>query len=125
MNKRQRIEYLISTMCVVFSGFLLYGILAYNQPLLNDDKWLSFFVFGLIGGFGFSICLSAILLSIGYFRKRGLVFKIIAALLWPLTFGICFYVGVLFYLPYQIYNIIKIVQLHKDEKTQKMLDENL
>ena len=111
MTRRNRIEYLVCTLSVVVTGFIIYGLIASQQPLINESKVQSFLFFGCLGGFGFSAIVSTIILSVGFFRKRGLVFKIIASVLWPLTFGICVYVGILSYIPYQIYNIVKIIKL--------------
>ena len=116
MTKRNRIEYLVCTLSVVVTGFIVYGLIASQQPLINENKLQSFLLFGCLGGFGFSAIVSTIILSVGFFRKRGLVFKIIASVLWPLTFGICVYVGILSYIPYQIYNIVKIINLTRVER---------
>ncbi len=116
MTKRNRIEYLVCTLSVVVTGFIIYGLIASQQPLINENKMQSFLLFGCLGGFGFSAIVSTIILSVGFFRKRGLVFKIIASVLWPLTFGICVYVGILSYIPYQIYNIVKIIKLTRAEQ---------
>ena len=116
MTKRNRIEYLVCTLSVVVTGFIIYGLIASQQPLINESKVQSFLLFGCLGGFGFSAIVSTIILSVGFFRKRGLVFKIIASVLWPLTFGICVYVGILSYIPYQIYNIVKIIILTHAER---------
>lgn len=110
MTRKQRIEYLAVTLCVLFTGFLIYGLVGSIQPLINDDKFASFLLFGCIGGFGFSMILSTIILAVNFFTKRKLVFKIIAAILWPITFVCAVYAGVFCYLPYQIYNIIKIIK---------------
>lgn len=119
MTKKNRIEYLVCTLTVVVTGFLIYGLLASQQPLVNDSKVQSFLLFGCLGGFGFSAIVSTIILSVGFFKKRGLVFKIIASVLWPITFGVCVYAGIFFYIPYQIYNIVKIISLIREEKKQK------
>ncbi len=116
MTKRNRIEYLVCTLIVVVTGFIIYGFIASQQPLINESKLQSFLLFGCLGGFGFSAIVSTIILSVGFFRKRGLVFKIIASVLWPITFGICVYVGILSYFPYQIYNIVKIIKLTRAER---------
>ena len=47
---------------------------------------------------------------IRFFQKRGLTFKIVAAVLWPITFACCFYVGVFMYIPYGIYNVIMLIK---------------
>ena len=119
MTKKNRIEYLVCTLSIVVTGFLIYGFLASQQPLVSDSKVQSFLLFGCLGGFGFSAIVSTIILSVGFFKKRGLVFKIIASVLWPITFGVCVYAGIFSYIPYQIYNIVKIISLIREEKKQK------
>ncbi len=125
MTKKNRIEYLVCTLSVVVTGFIIYGLLASQQPLVNESKLQSFLLFGCLGGFGFSAIVSTIILSVGFFRKRGLVFKIIASVLWPITFGACVYAGIFSYIPYQIYNIVKIISLTREEKRQKELEDTI
>lgn len=122
MTKKNRIEYLVCTLSVVVTGFLIYGLLASQQQLVNESKFQSFLIFGCLGGFGFSAVISTIILSVNFFKKRGLVFKTIASVLWPVTFAACVYAGMFSYIPYQIYNIVKIVSLLREEKHQKGLD---
>ncbi|MBQ4102649.1 MAG: hypothetical protein IJC85_07195 [Oscillospiraceae bacterium] len=121
MTKKNRIEYLVCTLSVVVTGFIIYGLIASQQPLVNESKLQSFLLFGCLGGFGFSAIVSTIILSVGFFKKRGFGFKIIASILWPITFAVCVYAGIFSYLPYQIYNIVKIVSLTQKEKRQKEL----
>ncbi len=116
MTKKNRIEYLICTLLVVITGFIIYGLVASQHPIINESKLQSFLLFGCLGGFGFSAIVSTIILSVSFFTKRGLVFKIIASVLWPITFGICVYVGILSFIPYQIYNIVKIIKLTRAER---------
>ncbi len=120
MTRKKRIEYLIVTLCVLFTSFLIYGFIGSVQPLINDDKLSSFLFFGGIGGFGFSMLLSTIILTVNFFTKRSLIFKTIAAILWPITFGCAVYAGLFCYIPYQIYNIVKIIK----EKPIANIDEN-
>ena len=110
MSKRKRLEYFIITACVLLSGFIIYGLVGSIQPVINDSKIISFFAFGALGGSGFSMILSSIILCARFFQKRGLAFKIVAAVLWPITFACCFYVGFLMYVPYGIYNIIMLIK---------------
>ena len=120
MTKKQRIEYLVCTLSVAVTGFVIYGLLASQEPLINESKLQSFLLFGCLGGFGFSAIVSAIILSVGFFKKRSFIFKVIASVLWPVTFAACIYAGVLSYIPYQIYNIIKIVSLNSEEHKQNL-----
>ncbi len=76
----------------------------------------SFLLFGCLGGFGFSAIVSTIILSVGFFKKLELKFKIIASLFWPITFAVCLYVGILSYIPYQVYNIVWLISMAKKEK---------
>lgn len=110
MSRKQRIEYLICTMCVLITGFIIYGFTGSFQPLVNDNKLQSFILFGCMGGVGFSMLLSDVILTVRFISKRSMKFKVIASLLWFITFACSVYVGILFYVPYQIYNLIKIIK---------------
>ena len=122
MTKKNRIEYLVCTLSVLVTGFVLYGFVGSIEPLINESKLQSFFLFGCLGGFGFSAVVSAIILSVAFFRKRGLVFKIVASVLWPVTFAAYVYVGILSYIPYQIFNIAKLISMTKKEKNTENLE---
>ena len=122
MTKKNRIEYLVCTLSVLVTGFVLYGFVGSSEPFINYSKLQSFLLFGCLGGFGFSAVVSAIILSIGFFRKRGLVFKIVASVLWPITFAACVYAGILSYIPYQIFNIAKLISMTKKEKNTENLE---
>ncbi len=113
MTRKKRIEFLIVTLCVFLTSFLIYGLVGTLNPL-NDNNLSSFLLFGCIGGFGFSMMTSTIILTVNFFSKRKLAFKIVAAILWPITFACAFYAGFFCYIPYQIYNIVKII---KDKPT--------
>ena len=127
MTKKNRIEYLVCTLSVLVTGFVLYGFVGSSAPFINYSKLQSFLLFGCLGGFGFSAVVSAIILSVDFFRKRGLVFKIVASVLWPITFAACVYAGILSYIPYQIFNITKLISMTKKENNTENLenaDEN-
>ena len=122
MTKKNRIEYLICTLSVVVTGFIIYGFVGSIEPLINESKLQSFLLFGCLGGFGVSAVVSTIILSVGFFKKRGLVFKIVASVLWPITFAACVYAGILSYIPYQIFNIVKLISMAKEEKNTENLE---
>ena len=127
MTKKSRIEYLVCTLSVVVTGFVIYGLVGSIEPLINENKLQSFLLFGCLGGFGFSAVVSTIILSVGFFKKRGLIFKIVASVLWPITFAACVYAGILSYIPYQIFNIAKLISMTKEQKKVANLetsDEN-
>ena len=121
MKRRTRFEYLICTLSVATTSFLIYGLIGFASAAIEGNKWLSLVLFGFLGGYGFSAIVSAIYLAVGFFKKRGLVFKIIASVFWPITFAACVYVGYFTYIPYQIYNFIKILTYKEPEKDQPTL----
>lgn len=110
MCKKNRVEYLICTMCVLITGFIIYGLIASMKPSIHNSKIQSFLVFGCLGGFGFSMILSGIILTVRFISKRSLKFKIIASVFWIFTFACSVYAGILGYFPYQIYNLVKIIK---------------
>ena len=116
MTKKYRIEYLVCTLCIAITGFIIYWLVGSIEPLINESKLQSFLLFGCLGGLGFSAVVSTIILSVGFFKKRGLRFKVVASALWPITFAACVYAGMLSYIPYQIFNIVKLVSILKGEK---------
>ena len=110
MCRKNRIEYFICTMCVLITGFIIYGLIGSMEPTIHGSKMQSFLVFGCLGGFGFSMILSGIILTVRFLSKRSLKFKIIASALWIVTLACSVYVGILGYFPYQIYNLVKIIK---------------
>ena len=118
MTKKNRIEYLVCTLSVLVTGFVIYGLVGSIEPLINESRLQSFLLFGCLGGFAFSAILSTVILAVRFFKKRGLKFKIVASLLWPITFAVSVYAGMLSYIPYQIFNIVKLISAVKEEKKQ-------
>lgn len=114
MDKKARIEYLIITSCTLVSASLLYILLGIFIPNGTGKPPLLFF--GFAGGIGFSSIMSSIILAVHFFSKKTLTFKIVAALLWPVTFICVVYAGIFTYIPYEIYNIVKIVKLNKTQQ---------
>ena len=117
MDRRKRIEYLVTTMCVLVTSFVIYGLVGSIEPIIQNSRLKSFLLFGCLGGFGFSMLVSTLILSARFFSNRGLGFKNVAAILWPVTYACAIYVGVFSYIPYQIYNVIKIIT--KSKKNNK------
>ncbi len=110
MSRKSRIEYLIETMCVFITGFIIFGTIAAAFQAINGSRLLSFLAYGSFGGFAYSIILSGIILAVNFFAKRSMKFRITASVLWFFTLAAILYVGILTYIPYQIYNIVKIIK---------------
>lgn len=119
MTRKKRIEYLVCTLSVAATGFVIYGLIGSQQPLANESKLQSFLFSGCMAGLGFASLFSTIILSAAFFKKRGLAFKVVASILWPVTLAVCVYAGVLSYIPYQIYNIIKIISSPRKKRRKK------
>ena len=119
MDRRKRIEYLIITISVFVSGFLIYGLLGMVQPI-DGKKWETFLSFGILGGWFPSMIVSMIILSSCFFSKKSFRFKVIVSILWPITVCLIIWAGILLYLPYQIYNIVKII---KDKPRMKEVEQ--
>lgn len=74
-KRNKRIKYLVTTFLVFATGFIIYEILGSMNSLDNENKFVSFILFGCLGGFGFSIILSTIILTARYFSKKVLNLK--------------------------------------------------
>lgn len=109
MSREKRITYLATTMSVFITSGLLYGGLG---SMIPDTQGIDVpgVLWALLGGYCFSSVFSGVFLSVNYFSKKSLRFKIVAALLWPITVACCMYASIFSYIPYQIYNIIKIIK---------------
>ena len=125
MSKKNRIEYLICTLSVFTTAFVIYGLLGSITPFVNESPELSFLLLGGLGGFVFSALVSTIILSVSFFKKRGTTFKLVASILWPITLAICVYAGILSYIPYQIINVVKLISITKEEKNSQNPQNNL
>lgn len=119
MTRQKRIEYLIVTGCIFISAFLLFFLIISFAPIREtpttnqmflDNRILFGVLFGLVGGYMFSAVVSSIILASNFFKKKSLTFKIVASVLFLITYICIIYAGIFSYLPYQIYNIIKIIQ---------------
>jgi hypothetical protein len=107
-----RVEYFACTVTLFVVAFILYGCIGSmgNDMILGSDKLWRFFGFGMLGGYGFSSILSGIILFSRFITKKDLRFKILSCALFPITFGVICYVGVFSFIPYSIYNLVKMVK---------------
>lgn len=117
MSRKDRIEYLIIWICIFVTSAFLYGILVYLAEMNGDSQFASSIVVGGLGGILISGLFSSIILAIKFFKRRKMVFKIVSAILWPITMICVIYVGVFANIPYQIYNIVKIIKEKSEDKT--------
>lgn len=121
MSKRQRIEYLLVTLAVFVSAATLFGYAALLSSPIEDAEmalmveqgelkpFLSWWQYAFFAGFTFSSFASALMLSVRFFAKRRLWFKILAAFFWLFTMWLCLAVGWFVSVPYWIYNLVRII----------------
>ena len=69
MTKKYRIEYLVCTLSIAITGFIIYGLVGSIEPLINGSKLKSFLLFGCLGGFGFSAIASPLFFRL-FFSKN-------------------------------------------------------
>lgn len=118
MLRKDRIEYLIIWICIFVTSAFIYGILVYVPEIDGGSQFpSSIAVVGCLGGILISGLFSSIILAIKFFKRRKMVFKIVSAILWPITMICVIYVGVFANIPYQIYNIVKIIKEKSEDKT--------
>lgn len=107
MEKRK--EYLLFTLIFCCIGFVLYGGLAAagkELELLNIpmNTILAILVFGLQGAALLGGLVSGIILFANFFKRQKLFTKIIMCIFFPITFLIICALGILSFIPYEIYN---------------------
>lgn len=125
MDRKKRIEYLILTAVMFASVVLLFyfaGDIQSTVPIENEAR---FRLEGSLSmGYLFTSVLSGIMLAAGFFARRSLRFRIAAAALWFVTLFAVFIVGVLGFIPYQIYNLVRILcDRPADKETDTTEDE--
>ena len=110
MTKQKRKEYLILTSCAFGIGAFLYTVpfaLIKNVAYIPN---IPYAVTAIMGGIFIGAIISAIILAANFFSKRGLAIKIVAVCLFPITMAVIFYVGFFTFVPYAIYNIVKLCE---------------
>jgi len=126
MDRKKRIKYLIITMCVFLGCLIVFGSVAIQGPVEEHHKWDAFWYIGLYAGFGYSMLVSTVILTLRFFAKRKLSFKIVAAILCPITIACAVCIGFFIYIPYQIYNIVKIiVEPRKNDKNSQFIEQKI
>lgn len=119
MDLKKRKEFLILTIVSLGIGFLMFGsIAACNKELLKIP--LNTFLIVLLYGFGGGILvgglISGIILFSNFIKGKKIIFKIIICILFPITFMLICYIGILSFLPYEIYNFVIIRKMTKDRR---------
>ena len=125
MKRKERIEFLLITLCMFVSVFLVFflaGNLEGNiQPeeIEETRKLMSF-------GAAFVYCgfFTGVMFAVRFFSKRGLVFKAMVAFLWFITASAIFMVGVVSFIPYHIYNLVKIIFSNEKRRVEALNSQN-
>lgn len=110
MERKKRMEYLILTAVLFASVTLLFYFAGDIQSTIPIEDEAHFRLVGSLSmGYLFTSMLSGIMLAAGFFARRSLLFRIAAAVLWFITLFTVFIGGVLGFIPYQIYNLVRIL----------------
>lgn len=116
-SRKQRIEYLVTTAITFVSLFLLFFFAGTVESNLQiEDPQLLQLYGALTVAYGFSSILSGIMLAARFFAKRKLGFKIIASALSLVTAGVVMIVGFVSFIPYEIYNLVRILKTKPAEE---------
>lgn len=111
ITKYKRKEYLATTLALFFAAFLIYGCISiFLEDSLFNTIWTRFLFFGSIAGFGFGSIFSGIILFVRFISSKGIIFKSVCCCLFPFTTAAVVFIGVLSFLPYEIYNIYLLIK---------------
>ena len=111
MELEKRKEYLIFTITFFCIGVVLFGGLAAAERELLGIQWniiLVILVYGFGGGLLLGGLASGILLFSNFIKRQKLFWKIILCIFFPITFLLICQIGILSFIPYEIYNFICI-----------------
>lgn len=118
MDFQKRKEYFVLTIVCFGMGFIIFGMMAVsNKELLGItfNTCLVLLLYGFGGGVLVGGLISGIILFSNFVKNKKLFFKIIICILFPLTLILICYVGILSFLPYEIYNFIVMKKMSKRE----------
>lgn len=111
MDFKKRKEYLILTIVSFGMGFVIFGgLIVANKELLGITLhiFVALLIYGLGGGLLIGGLISGIFLFSNFIKNQKLFFKVVMCVLFPITFMIICLVGILSFIPYEIYNLFVI-----------------
>jgi|GEM_PF-5358084 len=101
--------YFAVTTAIFCVGFVLYGAIAvvsFDETVLN--RVLKGLLAGLAGGCLLGGLLSGTILFTRFISQQSLTLKVLASCLFMVSFLIIVYMGIFSFVPYYIYNLIKL-----------------
>lgn len=109
MNQRK--QYLLYSSVAFGVGFVIYGLLALAGRDALDypfNPFVGFLLYGFLGGLLIGGLLSGILLFARIIKMEEQVIKVLAIILFPITFCVIALGGIISFIPYWIFNLYKI-----------------
>ena len=113
MELKKRKEYMLFTLVFFCIGFVLYGGISIFGRELLGIQWnmiLTVLIYGLCGGLLFGGLVSGIILFSYFFKCQKIFVKIMLCIFFPITFLLICLLGILSFIPYEIYNLICIMR---------------
>ncbi len=108
-TRKQRIDLLAIFLGVLLSSFVFGCLLGTVEPYVGDGTAATALKTGLYMMLGATMVINGTVLLAQYLSRRSTAFRTVAAVLWPLTLLAGGLVGAVCAIPYQIYNIIRIL----------------
>ncbi len=113
-----RRDYFWSTLAMFLSAGTIYGLLVGTTPDFNVNV-LGAIGIGCAAGYGFTSIVHGVIMFSRWISKRGLATKILCGLFFFLSFAAVVYVGIFSFLPYGIYNFVKMLtDKYKDQPAE-------
>jgi fluoride ion exporter CrcB/FEX len=108
--KNHRKEYFAVTLAIFLTGFFAYGLIVLfaAEELISGNKILDVLMFGVLGGYLLGSILSGFYLLTRFLGNKSLRFKVLCAVFFAITITITMWVGVFGFIPYGIYNLVRM-----------------
>ena len=117
VSREKRVGFLKATLTVFIAMFVLYGVMFTITPreAVRGTGWLvQSDVFplwaGLLGALVCSAMAGAGILIARFMAGKPRRFKVVAVAAWPVTVSCFVFMFFCVYLPYQVYNLVKIIR---------------
>ena len=118
VTHKMRRDYFWSTLAMFLSVGTIYGLLPLIVPGAEATVWQALGV-SLFAGYCFTSIVHGVILFIRWISQRSLAVKILCGVFFLIPFAAIAYVGIFSFLPYGIYNLVRLLTgKDKEEKAE-------